>query len=80
MAIDSRSRMISVRLTPDEYETLRRLCFERGMDSLPEMSRAGLNLIQTQSVNSQPETLAIRVSELENRIKLLYREIKKMPG
>ena len=80
MAIESRSRMISVRLTPDEYEAFRRLCFERGMDSLSEMARAGLNLIQTQSVNSQPETLAIRVSELENRIKLLYREIKKMQG
>ncbi len=48
MSLDPRSRMISFRLTADEYDKCRELCFAQGLRSVSEMARAAINLLLQQ--------------------------------
>jgi uncharacterized small protein (DUF1192 family) len=78
MSSESRSRMISFRLTAEEYERFRELCYLNGIRSVSEMARAAINLMLSQSSRAPQEALESRVSELENRIHFLSQEIKKL--
>ncbi len=78
MALESRSRMISFRLTAEEYERFRELCYTHGIRSVSEMARSAINMMLSQPSRAPQEALETRVSELESRLHLLSLEIKRM--
>jgi hypothetical protein len=78
MPIECRSRMISFRLTTEEYERFRELCFTNGIRSVSEMARAAINLLLQQPARAPQEALEGRVAELEGRLHMLALEMKQM--
>ena len=70
--------MISFRLTAEEYEKFRELCFTHGVGSISEMARAAINLLLQQPARAPQEALEYRVSELEGRLHMLALELKKL--
>jgi hypothetical protein len=70
--------MISFRLTAEEYEKFRDLCFTHGVGSISEMARAAINLLLQQPARAPQEALEYRVSELEGRLHMLALELKKL--
>jgi metal-responsive CopG/Arc/MetJ family transcriptional regulator len=69
--------MITVRVTEEEYNRFRELCFSRGIRSFSEMTRAAINTF-LQEPHKANQTLESRVAELEGRIHLLVLEIRKL--
>lgn len=78
MSLESRSRMISFRLTAEEYDRFRDLCYSTGIRSVSEMARTAINMMLAQPARAPHETLETRVSELESRLHLLSLEMKKL--
>jgi hypothetical protein len=70
--------MISFRLTAEEYERFRELCYTHGIRSVSEMARSAINMMLSQPSRAPQEALETRVSELESRLHLLSLEIKRM--
>jgi hypothetical protein len=70
--------MISFRLTAEEYEKFRDLCFTHGVGSISEMARAAINMLVQQPARAPQEALEYRVAELEGRMHLLALELKKL--
>jgi hypothetical protein len=70
--------MISFRLTAEEYDRFRELCFLHGIRSVSEMARAAINMLLQQPDRAPHESLETRVSELEGRLHLLSLELKKL--
>ena len=78
MHTESRSRMISFRLTAEEYTRFRELCFTHGIRSVSEMARAAINMLLKEPDRVPEGALEVRVSELEGRLHMLALEIKKI--
>jgi hypothetical protein len=78
MSIESRSRMISFRLTQDEYEKFRRVCFTHGIKSVSEMARAAINMLLQEPERAPNEAIESRVAELEARVHMLFLELKRL--
>jgi hypothetical protein len=70
--------MISFRLTAEEYEKFRELCFTQGIGSISEMARAAINMLLQQPARAPQEALESRVAELEGRLHMLALELKKL--
>lgn len=70
--------MISFRLSSDEYERFRELCFMNGIRSVSEMARAAINLLLQQPGRAPQEALESRVAELEGRVHILALEVRKL--
>jgi hypothetical protein len=70
--------MISFRLTAEEYDRFRDLCYSNGIRSVSEMARTAINMMLAQPSRAPQEALESRVSELESRLHLLSLEIKKL--
>ncbi len=77
-SIDNRNRMISFRLSVEEYEKFRELCFNTGIRSLSEMARVAINTFLNQSPEAAVQTsLDVRISELEAKLQILSQELKR---
>ena len=70
--------MISFRLTAEEYDKFRELCFTNGIRSVSELARTAINLLLQQPGRVPQGTLESRVSELEGRLHMLSLEIRKL--
>jgi len=72
-----RSRMISFRVSEDEYAGLKNLCINRGARSVSDMARDAVHrLIAIQTwPNNQLETV---VQVLQGRIEALDSEVKRL--
>ena len=84
MPILSRSKMISFRLSAEEYDQFRELCFTQGIRSVSELARAAVNkLIQDPDpVHVRKEALESRVGNLEGQVQILTLELRRLkhPG
>ncbi len=78
MPLESRSRMISFRLTAEEYDRFRELCFANGIRSVSEMARAAINMLLQQPARAPQEAVESRLVELEGRLHVLSLEVKKL--
>lgn len=78
MSLESRSRMISFRLTAEEYDRFRELCYSNGIRSVSEMARTAINMMLSKPDRAPQEALETRISEIESRLHLLSLEIKKL--
>lgn len=70
MSTDQLNRMISFRLSTEEYERCRQLCQERGISSVSEIARSALELLFQQPPS---ESLEARLSVVEQRLDELLR-------
>jgi hypothetical protein len=70
--------MVSFRLTKEEYDRLRDLCFSNGVRSVSEMARVALNLLFHRPERAPQQSLEIRVKELEQRVHILSVELKTL--
>jgi hypothetical protein len=75
---DSKSRMVSFRLTADEYDRFRELCSTCGTRSVSELARAAINSLLKEPAQVPREALESRVAELEGRVNLLRAEFRKL--
>src|ERR1700734_1452087 len=73
-----RSRMISFRLTAEEYDRFRELCTTCGTRSVSELARAAINSLLKQTAQVPREALESRVTELEGRVNMLRLEFRKI--
>ncbi len=69
--------MISFRLTEEEHERFRQLCFAHGIRSVSELARVAMNNYVSRP-EKLPVDLEVRIVELENRLHLLTAEIQKL--
>ena len=77
-SVDNRNRMISFRLSVEEYEKFRELCFNTGIRSLSEMARVAINTFLNQTPQAMVQTsLDVRISELEAKLQRLSQELKR---
>ena len=75
--LQSRSRMISFRLTSAEYQQIHDLCFHHGIRSVSELTRVAINsLLHQPSTAPAQSSLDARVSDLEARLQALTNELK----
>ena len=78
MPPESRSRMISFRLSEEEHERFRQLCFTHGIRSVSELARVAMNNYFEKPSRIPHDALESRIVELENRLHMLAREIQKL--
>ncbi len=72
--------MITFRLTAEEYEKCREICYEQGIRSVSGMVRSAINLLIQQPDRANPQMLEDRVSDLEIRLHILLLEFKRLNG
>ena len=72
-----RSRVVSIRLSDEEYDQLRSLCAIKGADSISELARAAMKLLVMENDSHGP-AMESRVNEIDVRIDLLNREVARL--
>ena len=70
--------MISFRLTQEEFDRCRDLCFRNGLRSVSEMARVAINLLLDQPSRAAAGTIECRLAEVEGKLQILALEIKKL--
>jgi Arc/MetJ-type ribon-helix-helix transcriptional regulator len=75
-----RSRMISVRLSEDEYAALRRLCQNTGARSVSDLTRDAMrglleNGTREEALGSRMEEFRAQMKSLDHRIESLAAEV-----
>jgi predicted DNA-binding protein len=70
-----RSRMVSVRLSPEEYARLQSLCSERGLRSLSDLARTAM---QRLAENSGEGPLAPEVGDLQSQMRTLSLKMERL--
>lgn len=78
MSSESKNRMITFRLSGEEYDKFRDLCFTQGIRSVSETARAAVSLLLQQPSQVTQVSLESRISELEGRVHLLALELKRL--
>lgn len=75
--LNRRSRMISVRLSEEEYVALRRLCSLSGARSVSDLTRDAMRILLSGS-SKREEVLGIRVDEFRSQMRSLDRKIEQL--
>jgi hypothetical protein len=71
-----RSRTISIRLSEEEYLSLRRLCVVTGARSVSDLTRDAMRVVLNGS--SREDALDVRLDEFRNQLKRLDRKIEQL--
>jgi hypothetical protein len=78
MPAESRNRMVSFRLTVEEYDRFRELCGSRGIRTVSELARTAINGMLAEPGPVPQEALETRVNDLESRVHALSLEMRKL--
>jgi|SRR5450631_753428 hypothetical protein len=78
MSNEIKTRMVSFRLSEEEYVRLHQICFAQGLRSVSDLARAGINMLLQQPDRATPETLESRVTETESRLRILSLEMRRI--
>lgn len=70
--------MVSFRLTAEEYERVRDLCFSHGMPSVSEMARTAIHSLLKDPSLLPAQSLEGRLTELEGRVRILASDVRKL--
>jgi hypothetical protein len=78
MVAKFKSRMVSFRLSPEEYEQFRQICLATGNRNLSQLLRAAVNsfLRDGQKSDNRDVSLEKRVAHLELQLQTLRAEVK----
>jgi len=71
-----RSKMVSFRLSPEEYERVRRLCSENGVRSISDLARTALHKLV--AAEHQADPLSFEVRDLRSRVDSLSIQIDRL--
>lgn len=74
--LKTRSRMVSVRLSDDEYRALRELCSTTGARSVSDLTRDAMRAFLSGATNEQ--TLHLRMNEFCDQMNHLGRRIDEL--
>jgi hypothetical protein len=73
-----RSRMISFRLSEDEYTNLKRLCIDAGARSVSDLARDAVNRLMTKPHNGSSPQFEYAVQALQTRLDAMDLELKRL--
>jgi len=76
--LNPRSRMISVRLSEEEYAALRELCSVTGARSVSDLTRDAMRTLLNSK--NQEETLAVPTGEFRDQLMSLDHKIERLAG
>ena len=71
-----RSRMISIRLSEEEYVTLKHLCTTTGARSVSDLARDAMRVVLNGA--NRDDVLGLRLDEFRSQLKSLDRKIDKL--
>lgn len=74
--LNPRSRMISVRLSEEEYSALRRLCSITGARSVSDLTRDAMRVLLNGA--GREEVVGIHVDEFRTQMRNLDRKIERL--
>ena len=77
--IDRKSKMVSFRLSPEEYRQLRDACAARGLRSVSELARTSMQSVIS-SGNGSSLPLHQQMQELRERVTQLSDKIDRLTG
>jgi len=77
MVLKPRIRMVSFRLSEEEYDGLKNLCLAEGARSVSDLARATVCRLLRMPNGSPVQTLERRVQELDREVKRLSQLIEK---
>jgi hypothetical protein len=73
-----KSRMISLRLSNEEYESLRSLYRVHGSRSVSEFARTSMQKVISETMRSPSETVDARLKEIDQKMVLLDQEMNRL--
>lgn len=71
-------RMISIRLSDEEYTGLKTLCVERGARSVSDLAREAMNQVLNLTPGENGRGVDQRIQELQSRLNLLDRRLTEV--
>jgi len=78
--LQRRSKVISIRLSREEYDQFQDLCVARGNDTLSELARTAMKLLVPNENGNGKAASEKRFSSMESRISILENEIARLSG
>ena len=73
-----RDKVISIRLSNEEYDQLQSLCVAKGGNSISELARNGMKLLLSQEIHSGAAAMESRVNHMQDRVTTLDREVARL--
>ena len=73
-----RSRMISFRLSPEEYDRFAKMCSDRGVRSISDMARIALQKLIAGDAESDP--ISFEIGDLRSQLKMLSNNLERIAG
>jgi len=70
-----RSRIISIRVSPEEYDDLMTLCLRDGIGSISNLARKGMKLLVRQEAGNGTADVDPRFDEIDEKMSALDREL-----
>ena len=80
LLLKPRNRLITFRVTIDEYEELRRTCVAFHLRSISDLARTALREMMLPSRNRGPNDMSKRISELESLVVQLKTQLEVPNG
>ena len=74
------SKLVTFRLSEDEYSRVRDLCFSKGIRNVSEMARTAINMLLTQPDRIEEQSIAARMNELDGKLHILALEVRRLHG
>lgn len=71
-----RSKMLSLRLSSDEYRALRQACIEQGIESISELARNAMH--KAIVPQQQRQSLTEEVRDLRARVRVILVELERL--
>ncbi len=74
----AQDKMISFRLSLQQYERFRALCYTMGIESVSKLARAAVDrlIYEPGTYDVSQEKLELRITRLESQLSLLIRKLK----
>lgn len=80
MAIDPKSKLVSFRVTEEDYDRVRELCLAQGLPSVSEMARTAIFSLLQKPSSAHGQSLEGRIAELEVRVRMLASDLRRLSG
>lgn len=77
--IKRKTRMLSIRLSEDEYERLKQLCVSEGARSISDLTRSAVQRMLDPAAGQAPGgQLVERMQELDGMVRVLNQEVRRL--
>lgn len=73
-----RTKIISIRVSDEEFEQLQTLCVSGASDSISDLARKGMKLLIRQGTTDDSGGVDSRFHEIDSRVSILDREVARL--